>query len=281
MGFNCQYDRAIHSLRKSLEINEAANVLWGISTVKSLMSAWGYNYKGKIHLGYKSSEEAMQIAESSGDIYSQAHSYTYHGFSCFCKGQFIEAERLLRNAIDLSSSINLVLMSMLAYHWGSDTYYYMGEYRKSEDCLRKELDLLEQERISSSLQSLGRIGLARAKVMNNEMDIDLPTLYRYATSNKVRAHEGWMSRCVVEILLNIDEKHLPEAEVWIKKAIASDIKNGMLFSLANDHAVYAELLKRKGNLLEAKENLNKAIDIFKECGAAGWVKKYEEELSKF
>ena len=280
MGFNCQYDRAIHSLRKSLEINVAANVLWGISTVKSIMSAWCYNYQGKIHLGYESSEEAMQIAESSGDIYSQAHAYTYHGFSCFCKGQFIEAERFLRNAIDLSSSINLVLISMLAYHWGSDTYYYMGEYRKSEDCLRKLLDLLEQERVSPSLQNLGRMGLARAKVMNNEMDIDLPTLYRYATSNKVRAHEGWMSRCLVEILLNIDEKHLPEAEVWIKKAIASDIKNGMLFSLANDHAVYAELLKREGNRSEAKENLNKAIDIFKECGADGWVKKYEDELTK-
>jgi len=29
----------------------------------------------------------------------------------------------------------------------------------------------------------------------------------------------------------------------------------------------------------AKENLNKAIEILKECGADGWVEKYEKELA--
>ena len=280
MGLSCEYDRAIHSLRKSLEINVEANVLWGISTLKSLISAWGYNHQGKIHLGYESSEQAKQIGESSGDIYSQAHSYTYHGFSCLCKGYLTEAERLLRNAIDLSSSINLVLLSSLAYHWGSNTYYYMGEYRKSEDCVRKLLDLLEQEKFLPSWHNLARVGLARAKVMNNEMDIDLPTLYGYATSNKVRAYEGWMSRSVVEILLNIDQKHLPEAEFWIEKAIEDDTRNGARLSLAHDYAQYAELCKRKGDLAMAKEKLSKAIEIFKECGADGWVKRAEEELAK-
>jgi len=31
--------------------------------------------------------------------------------------------------------------------------------------------------------------------------------------------------------------------------------------------------------LTVKENLAKVIDIFKECGADGWVKKYEDELA--
>jgi hypothetical protein len=30
----------------------------------------------------------------------------------------------------------------------------------------------------------------------------------------------------------------------------------------------------------AKEKLSKAIEIFKECGADGWVKRSEEELAK-
>jgi len=34
-------------------------------------------------------------------------------------------------------------------------------------------------------------------------------------------------------------------------------------------AIYAELLKRKGDLSEAKENLNTAIQILTECGADG------------
>ena len=43
---------------------------------------------------------------------------------------------------------------------------------------------------------------------------------------------------------------------------------------------HAELLKRKGDLSEAKEDLNTAIEILKECGADGWVKKYQEALAR-
>ena len=53
----------------------------------------------------------------------------------------------------------------------------------------------------------------------------------------------------------------------------------MMWNLARDYALYAELFKRKGELQKTKENLSKAIEIFKECGADGWVEKYEKELA--
>ena len=56
------------------------------------------------------------------------------------------------------------------------------------------------------------------------------------------------------------------------------IRNGMMFYLGQDHAAYAELFKRKGDLSKAKENLSKAIGIYKECGSDGWVEKAEKEL---
>jgi hypothetical protein len=39
------------------------------------------------------------------------------------------------------------------------------------------------------------------------------------------------------------------------------------------------LFKRTGDRLKAQENLGKAIEILKECGADGWVAKYEKELT--
>jgi hypothetical protein len=39
------------------------------------------------------------------------------------------------------------------------------------------------------------------------------------------------------------------------------------------------LYKRSGNQSKAKEHLSKAVEIFEECGADGWVKKYEKELT--
>ncbi len=66
----------------------------------------------------------------------------------------------------------------------------------------------------------------------------------------------------------------------MKTAIEADSKNGTRLSLAQDFAQYGELCKRKGDLAMAKEKLGKAIEIFRECGADGWVRKYEEELAR-
>jgi len=79
--------------------------------------------------------------------------------------------------------------------------------------------------------------------------------------------------------LSIDDQHMNEAEEWIKKAIEADEINGTRWYLGRDYALYADLFKRKGDQSKAKENLNKAIEILKECGADGWVKKYEKELA--
>ena len=54
-----------------------------------------------------------------------------------------------------------------------------------------------------------------------------------------------------------------------------------MWNLARNYALYAELFKRKGDLLQASENLGKAIEVLKECGADGWVNKYEKELASF
>ncbi len=53
-----------------------------------------------------------------------------------------------------------------------------------------------------------------------------------------------------------------------------------MWNLARDYALYADLFKRKGDPPKAKEKLNKAIEIFTECGADGWVEKYEKELAE-
>jgi len=52
-----------------------------------------------------------------------------------------------------------------------------------------------------------------------------------------------------------------------------------MWHLGRDYALYAELFKRKGDLPKAKENLETSIEIFRECGADGWVKRAEKKLA--
>ena len=155
----------------------------------------------------------------------------------------------------------------------------MGEYEKSQDCFAKGISLHRQYTYLPSWSNLFKIALAQAKVMNNEMDIDLPELSKWHKDNRVEMFNGWMARHIGEILLNIDEKHISEAEEWTKRAIEADTKNGTRLSLGHDHALYAELFKRKGDTAKAKENLTKAMEIYKECGADGWVTRTEEALA--
>ena len=116
-------------------------------------------------------------------------------------------------------------------------------------------------------------------MMNREEDVDLELLYGYVNENVMRIYDGRMPRCIEEILLNLDDHHITESEEWVKKAIEADKRNGMEFYLGRDYALYAELFKRKGDQPKAKENLTKAIEIYKDCGADGWLKKSEKELA--
>jgi len=262
-----------------LEINVAANSLWGISTGKSSIVMCVYHLQGKVDLSYQTSGEALQIAEKSGDIYSKALAYSAHGYSYYFKGFLDEAEAYSLKGVDYSERVNIAGWIAWASLFLAETYFDKGEYQKSRDCYHKAFLLAERGKFWPWLMNLGKIGFARAKVMNNEKNVDLESLYRYEAENKVKALKGLMQRYIGEILLNIDGLHMNEAESWIKKAIKEDEKNGTRFNLAKDHALYAELFKRKGDKSNAKENLGKAIEIFKECGADGWVVKYEKELA--
>jgi len=280
LSHSCEFEKALYHMEKTLEINVAANALWGIAMVKSMISAWVYDFQGRIDLGYQTSDEALRTAEESGDIYSKAMAYTSHGYSCYCKGFLEEAEEHLLKGIDLSESINLLGYAPLGHSWLGYTYFDMGEYKKSQDCFKKTISLLEQEQSFRSWMNLNKISLALAKVMNNERDINLAELFKCREDNRYEILEGWMSRDIGEILLNIDDKHISEAEGWVKKAIEADKRNGMMFHLGQDYAAYAGLFKRKGNTPKTKENLSKAIEIYKECGADGWVTRAKEALAK-
>ena len=96
--------------------------------------------------------------------------------------------------------------------------------------------------------------------------------------NKLKQFDGWEKRFVGQILLNIDDKHLHEAEEWIERALEMHKRDDQMWYLARDYTLYADLFKRKGDKLEAKQNLSKAIELFEKCRADGWVKRTEKEL---
>jgi class 3 adenylate cyclase/tetratricopeptide (TPR) repeat protein len=279
LSWNCEFQKGFYCLEKALNINVAANNLWGISGLKSLISYFVYYFQGKVNLSYQTSDEAICIAEESGDIFSKSMAYVSHGTCCYGKGFFEKATEHLLKGADFCERINHFNWNSLAEQVLGEICFEIGEYQESKEHYSKAISLLEHGGVWRSLINLNKIALARTEVMNNERDIDLESLYEYAAANKMKSYDGMTARYISAILLNIDEHHLSEAGDWINKAIEMDKRNGMRWHLGQDYAFYAKLLKRKGNRSKAKENLANAVDIFKECGADGWVERYDEELA--
>jgi tetratricopeptide (TPR) repeat protein len=206
--------------------------------------------------------------------------YTACGMSCYFKGLVDEAENNLLKGLDFCEKTTQVVWGPWAPFFLSHLYTDVGEYQRAKDYYQRGLSILEPRRMLPSLINMFEVAAARADALSGDQDIELGELFKYYNDNKFRALKGWMARYIGEILLNMDDEHISDAENWFKEAIETDNRNGMRWFLANDYALYAELVKRKGDKLQTKQNLHKAIEIFKECGADGWVEKYEKELAE-
>jgi class 3 adenylate cyclase/tetratricopeptide (TPR) repeat protein/ribosomal protein L40E len=279
LGMNCEFERSTKYFQRAIDVNLLVKNLWGIAAMKSALAYFSYRTNGKIDLEFQTTREALRIAEESGDIYSKALAYTNHGISCYGKGLLEEAQKHLLKGAEFCEKINYHAWNGLARFFLGETYFEMGGFLKSKEYYEKSSWLWDSNRMTPSWVNLGKVGLARSKVMNKEKDANLESLYAYSKNNKIKAGEGWFQIYIGEILLNIDDQHMSEAEHWIQKAIESDQRNRMMFNLGRDYLIYSNLFKRKDDRSKVQENLGKAIEIFKECGADGWVEKAAKDLS--
>jgi class 3 adenylate cyclase/tetratricopeptide (TPR) repeat protein len=276
---SCEFEKALYHLKNALAISEAANLIWSISIMKSCMALNAYVFQGQIDLGHQISLEGLKLAEESGDPLSMAEAYTSHGFALYYKGSLNRAEEYLLKGNAVSERINYAAMLAVASWALGDIYIEMQAYQKAKDYIKKQLSLAEGLGLRLYMDST-RISLARAKIMTDDSDIDFESLRGWVTHNKVKLHDGFIRRCVSEIISHTDEQNLADAQNWIQQAIDTDKRNGTRWQLGRDYAHYAELFKREGDRAKAKETLGRAIEIFETCGADGWVAKYQKELNE-
>ena len=120
---------------------------------------------------------------------------------------------------------------------------------------------------------------ARAGKHMKGVDTNRHDLFECFEKNKLKVCEGIIASNIGDILMQSSDGQLADSEAWIKKAIYADTKNGTRWYLAADYVLYAKWFKKKGDPSGAREQLARAIEIFRECGAEGWVEKYERELA--
>ena len=279
LSFNCEFGKGVALFSKCLDLSTFSNNVTGIVFTKASMSYFNYNFQGKIALAYNTTKEALKMAESSGDIFSKGAAYSSHGVSCYHKGFFEEGESSFLTALGLFDRVSILNWEIITFLFLGNTYFETGEYEKAEEYYKRTISLVENSQFSPSLLSLSKIKLAIVRALNGNQNFNMGGMTDDFQKIKAQIMESFAVTDIGESLLYIDDQHAGEAEDWIKKAIKMNGTNDMRWYLGRDYAHYAELYKRKGKQSGAKENLIKAIEILRECGADGWVEKYEKELA--
>jgi len=280
LSYNGEFEKALSYLEKALAINVKTNVQWGVVIVKLNIIYFVYRPLGNVKLAYQTSQEALRIANESGDILSKAQANYALGVSYYLKGFLKEAEERLLKSSDLLQKSNQLAYAAGASTFLSAIYLDMEEYETSQKFSEEAISFWQHSSMRSSHIIGCKIFIALAKVMNNEEDIKLNEIFCWYENIKNKWARGRTCNHIGKILVNVDNHHLLEAEDWIKRSIETNQKYGMLWNLARGYALYSDLCNRKGLVSQAKEKLSKAIEIFKECGADGWVEKYEKELAE-
>src|SRR3989339_145184 len=276
---NCEFDKALPHLKRALDINLSVNVLWGIAIMKGCLALTIYNRQGNVGLACQTSHEGLRLAEESGDVFSKTETYTAYGCSCYTKGLIDEAEHHLRKGAALGESIGYVLSSF-ALSLLADVLFTKGQYEESQGCFKRAIIIMDQAEFLPSWRNILKIASARVDLINGRHQINLDEFRNYVRETKVKTTEGLGRYYLAQAFMLSGQAGMEEAEVWIREAIDADTRNGMRWNLARDYELYADFFKKKGDIQGAKEQLTKALDLFRECGADGWVTRTEKALAE-
>jgi len=278
-AMDCDFEKTRRCIQRSVDINVAAKSLWGIASMKAQLAYFGHYWAGKIDSLTELSLEALKVAEESGDPISRGMSHTTYGMACYARGKLDDAVHHVLHGKNLHERIGMYGWAALGNLSLAETYFAKREFQKAEECYEQAARIYETGRLHPSSARMAKLGMSRCEVMLGKRNADLESLRSLVERNKVRLFDGWNCRFFGDILENLGGSHAVEAEHWIRKAIKVDARNGMRFELGLDHGFYAEYFKRQGDRTRAQEEFGKAAEILRECGADGWVEKYERELA--
>jgi tetratricopeptide (TPR) repeat protein len=274
-----QFEDAYKFYKICLELSNTANNIHGISQANAFMGM-PLAFQGRIPMAYRHTLEALRASESCPDAHTRATAHTLHGFVCFFRGEFTEAVRFLAEAIKLTRKSAHDLWKGWAEFWLAHNFYHSGKYKEARHFFRETLTTFKNRKDNPvPWESFHELCLQMAQAVSGEAVRDFcPSFFG---SQKVSPQiAGIYQATLARILIMFGPDRWSEAESLLNNAIATDDRIGTRWSLAQDHAALSELHQKNGDRTSARHHLNQAIEIMQECGADGWVEKYQAALSE-
>ena len=278
LSWNCDFQKGLDYFQKSLDLSQAAQNPMGIAAAK-INTGVNYFLQGKMDQAHQISGEALGIAEETGDIYLQGMAHSCYGSTSYYRGLFEEAEDHLLRAIGFCENTTHYTWGSWAANFLGDIYFDLRRYDKSIEAYQKAFSFLEKRRFGPSWLTLTKVAITRARAVRGDSEISLDEVLKYYGQNKNRAFAGWIAQYTAETLFHLSDPLTSQARSWADKAIELDRQNGTRLLLGRDYLLSSRIWNRTGDQAKAREELVQAIEIFKQCGAEGYLKKANQELA--
>ena len=279
LAFSCDFESAADHFLKALDIHlQTGNPIW-TPIISALTGHIAYYYWGQPESAYEYTNKAVVLADESGDVFSRLNAHSCHGVSCLGKGDLEGALKYLSDGLTASEQVNQFYWLPGNHQFLGDTYCELGQFQKAIDHYKEAIRNLELSGNLPSWKNVIELALLRTRLAASEQpDFDQNFLSEYSTANELCVYDGLIKRHIGEIMGYLGK--LEEAEHWLEKAAETHQKNKMRYHLAGDYAVRSATCKRRRDAMAAREYLTRAINIFEECGADGWVQKYGKTLAE-
>jgi len=273
-----RFDEASIVYDETMNRVESGGDIGFLLLLKAQKSFFIHLLQGDIGHGYKLVKEVLDLAGKQ-DEQANMLAFCVFGYSCFCLGRFDDAEKNLLKAITLLEKAGNNTFVTVAAGCLGEIFLLKKAYKKSWPYFEKAFQAAERYQSPETIL-LCEIQMAKARVLSGQ-EIDINELIRSFDNTKMPMvlNKAYSVNTIGEILLFLEDRSADETKEWILKAIEVNTSNGVRFFRGRSYHLYSEFYQKQNNLPQAREQMNKAIDIMKECGADGWVDRYEKELA--
>ncbi len=275
-AIHCDFEESQNNLGYVLELNEAVNVRWGISALKSVMSYFIYHHSGEIEKGFTQSLEGLKVAKINKDSYSRGMSNISHGVLCYCMGRFELAEDHLTKGIKICKKIKFYTWRGMAHFCLGELKYQLKQYDESEYHFNQLSTLYEKSEMGLSLKNIGMIGVIRINSIRGNNIKDLKLAEHLVNDIGMVILDGYKQRLLAQIYFNFGLEFQDKAIEVIQNAINQDIEHKMDFYLGQDYMCAAKFFSQLDQSQAASKYSKLAMQTFEKCGAAGWVDQFNQ-----
>ena len=227
-------------------------------------------------------KKSLKASEELGFSFMVAISLAYIGRAYYLVGDYLKAIEMIEKGL-IMESYDSFTPTKTGHYWTlCEIYLEIGEMEKARHAVETSIEISENV---DDPQDKGKALIAMGRYLGKTSPTQINRAENSIVSGIKMLEECQYKPDYATGYLKLGELYtdggrFEEAlkSITKAKALYQEMEMEMDYWIGRTHAVLSQYHQKQNNLPQAREQMTKAIEIMKECGADGWVERYEKEL---